>query len=321
MGARPLNAAMDKSLPRQNPDSMLSLTKKLLRKFDIRVKKGLGQHFLVDNEVLQTIFDAADLSPTDTVIEVGPGLGLMTAELARRAGWVIAIELDNRLADILQKTMPRDNVVILNEDILGTDPGALLKGRAPHFPPGLTSYKVVANLPYYITSPVLRHFLEAPVKPETMVVMVQKEVAKTITAGAGQRSVLSIAVQFYGKPSIIKVVPAASFYPPPEVDSAVVKIEVYRRPPVDVDDVEGFFKLVRAGFTAARKQVINSLMQGLGLSRPEVTGLLEKAAIDPRRRAETFTLEEWADLWRVWEGIESPSSPPLTRGDNTTGKK
>jgi 16S rRNA (adenine1518-N6/adenine1519-N6)-dimethyltransferase len=320
MGARPLEVVMDKSLPKQNQDSMLSLTKKLLRKFDIRVKKGLGQHFLIDNEVLQSILDAADLSSSDTVIEVGPGLGLMTAELAKRTGWVIAIELDNRLADILQKTLPAENVVILNEDILGTDPGTLLKGRAPHFPPGLTSYKVVANLPYYITSPVLRHFLEAPVKPETMVVMVQKEVAQTIAAEAGQRSVLSIAIQFYGRPRIIKTVPAASFYPSPEVDSAVLKIDVYPRPPVDVDNVEGFFKLVRAGFTAARKQVVNSLMQGLGLSRPEVTDLLQKAGIDYQRRAETFTLEEWAGLWRVWQNIESPLSPPLTRGDNTTGK-
>jgi 16S rRNA (adenine1518-N6/adenine1519-N6)-dimethyltransferase len=312
---------MDKSLSKRYPDSLLALTKKLLRKFDIRVKKGLGQHFLVDNEVLQTILDAADLSPADTVIEVGPGLGLMTAELARRAGWIIAIELDNRLADVLQKTLPAENIIVLNEDVLGTDPGTLLKGRAPHFPPGLIAYKVVANLPYYITSPVLRHFLEAPVKPETMVVMVQKEVAQTIAAEAGQRSVLSIAVQFYGRPSIIKIVPASSFYPPPEVESAVVKIDVYHRPPVDVANVEGFFKLVRAGFTAARKQVVNSLMQGLGLSRPEVTGLLAKAQIDPRRRAETFTLEEWADLWRAWEDYESPLSPPLTRGDNPSGKK
>jgi 16S rRNA (adenine1518-N6/adenine1519-N6)-dimethyltransferase len=304
MGARPLIFIMEESLSKHYPDSLLALTRKLLRKFDIRVKKGLGQHFLIDSEALETILDTAALSLSDTVIEVGPGLGLMTAELARRAGWVIAIELDNRLADILQKTLPRDNIVILNEDVLGTDPGTLLKGRAPHFPPGLTSYKVVANLPYYITSPVLRHFLEAPVKPETMVVMVQKEVAETIAAGAGQRSMLSIAVQFYGKPSIIKVVPSASFYPPPEVDSTIVKIDVYRQPPVDVSDVEGFFKLVRAGFTAARKQVVNSLMQGLGLPRPEVIDLLEKAEIDSHRRAETFTLEEWANLWRIFSQID-----------------
>jgi len=280
--------------------SLLARTKKLLRKYDIRMKKRLGQHFLVNDAVLEKILNAAEISPDDTVIEVGPGLGLMTAELAKRAGWVIAIELDNRLAAILKETLPSENIVVLNEDVLGTDPAALLKGSAPNFPPQLRSYKVVANLPYYITSPVLRHFLEAPVKPATMVVMVQKEVARTIVAEAGQRSVLSIAVQFYGRPSIVMDVPAASFFPPPEVDSALVKIDVYRQPPVDVDDVEGFFKLVRAGFTAARKQVANSLAQGLGLPRPDVQALLAKAAIDPKRRAETFTLEEWATLYNVY---------------------
>jgi len=295
---------MDKSLSQGSSDSLLAQTRKLLRRFDIRAKKGLGQHFLIDDVVLGAILEAAELSPTDTVIEVGPGLGLMTGELARRAGWVIAIELDNRLADVLKKTLADlDNIVILNEDVLGTDPAALLQGQAPSFPPTLRPYKVVANLPYYITSPVLRHFLEASVKPEIMVVMVQKEVAEAIVAEAGQRSVLSISVQFYGKPSIVTYVSASSFFPPPEVDSAVVKIEVYRRPPVAVDNVEGFFKLVRAGFTAARKQVANSLSQGLGLNKLEVLKLLEKAGIDPRRRAETFTLEEWARLWREYTQV------------------
>jgi 16S rRNA (adenine1518-N6/adenine1519-N6)-dimethyltransferase len=294
---------MDKNLSRDGSNTLLAQTRKLLRKFDLRAKKGLGQHFLIDDNVLEAILTAAELSPTDTVIEVGPGLGLMTAELARRAGWVIAIELDNRLADILKKTLSHDNIVILNEDVLGTDPATLLQGRAPGFPPALRPYKVVANLPYYITSPVLRHFLEASVKPEVMVVMVQKEVAKAIVAEAGQRSVLSISVQFYGKPSIVTLVPAGAFYPAPEVDSAIVKIDVYRQPPVAVDNVEGFFKLVRAGFTAARKQVANSLSQGLGLPKSDVLDLLEKTGIDPQRRAETFTLEEWARLWRVFTEV------------------
>ena len=280
--------------------SLLTQTKKLLRKYDIRTKKRLGQHFLVDDAVLEKILDAAALTSDDTVIEVGPGLGLMTAELAKRAGWVIAIELDNRLAEILRETLQTENVVVLNEDVLGTDPAKLLKGGAPHFPPQLHAYKVVANLPYYITSPVLRHFLEASVKPKVMVVMVQKEVAEVITAEAGQRSLLSIAVQFYGRPSIVTKVPAASFFPPPEVDSAVVKIDVYKKPPVAVADVDGFFKLVRAGFSAARKQIINSLTRGLGLPKEEIQVLLQKTGIDPRRRAETFSLEEWAALFKEY---------------------
>ena len=280
--------------------SMAARTKKLLRHYNIHTRKKLGQHFLIDDAVLEKILNAAQLTKDDTVIEVGPGLGLMTQELAKRAGWVIAIELDNRLAALLRDNLGAENVVVLNEDVLGTEPAKLLKSGAPHFPPQLHSYKVVANLPYYITSPVLRHFLEAPVKPSTMVVMVQKEVAETIAAEAGDRSVLSIAVQFYGKPTIITNGPATSFFPPPEVDSAVIKIDVYKKPPVAVDDVEGFFKLVRAGFTAARKQVANSLAQGLHITKEEAMALLAKAKIDPQRRAETFTLEEWATLYKVF---------------------
>jgi 16S rRNA (adenine1518-N6/adenine1519-N6)-dimethyltransferase len=281
--------------------SLLERTRRLLRRSGIRARKGLGQHFLIDEAALLDIVAAAELSREDTVIEVGPGLGILTAELARRAGWIIAIELDNRLAAVLRRTLPYDNIVIVNEDVLGTDPRSLLEGKAPGFPEGLR-YKVVANLPYYITSPVLRHFLEASVRPELMVVMVQKEVAEAVAAGPGRRSLLSVSVQFYGRPTIVARLPAASFYPPPEVDSAVVKIEVYPHPPVAVDDVDGFFRLVRAGFTAARKQAVNSLAQGLGLPRDEVADRLDEAGINPQRRAETFTLEEWAALYRALRG-------------------
>lgn len=293
---------MNKDLSGGGSDSLLAQTKKLLRRFGLKARKGLGQHFLIDAEVMEAVIAAAELDSTDTVIEVGPGLGIMTDELAKQAGWVIAIELDNKLAAILRKTLAHDNIVILNEDVLGTDPKTLLQGRAPDVPQALSPYKVVANLPYYITSHVLRHFLETSVKPEVMVVMVQKEVAEAIVAGPGKRSVLSISVQFYGRPSIVTYVPAASFYPKPGVDSAVVRIDVYPHPPVDVDE-EGFFKLVRAGFTASRKQVANSLAQGLKLPKTEVLTLLEKVNIDPRRRAETFTLEEWATLWQVLNGV------------------
>jgi 16S rRNA (adenine1518-N6/adenine1519-N6)-dimethyltransferase len=291
---------MGKSFSPGSPESLLEQTKKLLGHYNLRAKKGLGQNFLIDDAVLQTIIQAADLKPTDTIIEVGPGLGLMTAELARRAGWVIAIELDNPLADILNETLQYENIVVLNEDVLGASPAALLQAGPPGFPEAFNRYKVVANLPYYITQPVIRHFLEAPVKPEKMVLMVQKEVAETICAKAGQRRVLSIAVQFYGKPSIVAIAPAASFLPAPDVDSAVIQIDVYKEPPVAVDNVEGFFKLVRAGFTAARKQVANSLSQGLGLPRPAIHQMLSRVNIDPQRRAETFTLEEWAALWDVF---------------------
>jgi len=292
---------MSKSLSQGGRESLLAQTKKGLRRSGLRARKSLGQHFLVDEDILELILDAAQLTPSDTVIEVGPGLGVLTRELAGQAGWVISIELDDRLADALKKSLDSfDNIVIINENVLGTDPRELLQTRA-EFPDILRPYKVVANLPYYITSPVLRHFLEAPVKPETMIIMVQKEVAEAIVAGPGQRSVLSISVQFYGNPSIIDYVPASAFYPPPEVDSAILKIDVYSSPPIDVDEEE-FFKLVRAGFTAARKQVVNSLAQGLQISKNEVLELLDQAEISPQRRAETFTLEEWARLWRVFSG-------------------
>jgi 16S rRNA (adenine1518-N6/adenine1519-N6)-dimethyltransferase len=292
---------MTKNRSRDESNELLNATRKLLRRYNLKAKKGLGQNFLIDSEILEAIVNAADLKREDTVIEVGPGSGILTAELAKRAGWVIAIELDAEMADVLEKTLSYDNVVIINEDVLGTDPSEVLKGKLPHVPQGMQHYKVVANLPYYITSPVIRHFLEAKVKPEMMVVMVQKEVAEAILAGPGKMSLLSIGVQFYGRPSLVTIVPAASFFPAPEVDSAVIKIEVFDKPPVEVSDTEGFFRLARAGFAAPRKQSTNSLMQGLKLPREDVLKLLETAGIEPQRRAETFTLKEWAALWRAWE--------------------
>ncbi len=275
--------------------SLLSETRGLLRRFGLRARKGLGQHFLVDGKVLRQIITAAELSPDDTVIEVGPGLGVLTAELARRAGRVIAIELDDKLAANLRTSLAHfRNVTIIGDNVLNIDPEALLReqGLQP-------TYKVVANLPYYITSPALRHFLEASVKPQTRVVMVQKEVARAIAAEPGQRSVLSISVQFYGRPRVVSYVPAAAFYPAPEIDSAILRIDIYPQPPVAVTDVASFFGLVRAGFAAPRKQIANSLAQGMGIAKGAALTLLEKAKLDPQRRAETLTLDEWAELWRV----------------------
>jgi 16S rRNA (adenine1518-N6/adenine1519-N6)-dimethyltransferase len=271
-----------------------------LRQAGLRARKGLGQHFLVDGGVLKSILAAAELTPNDIVIEVGPGLGVLTRELSRQAGRVVAVELDDNLASLLKETLASfDNVTIVNQDILKVDPESLLQ---EHFPDRKTDswyYKVVANLPYYITSPVLRHFLEASVKPQCLVVMVQKEVAREITAKPDRMSLLAISVQLYGEPKIVKYVRASSFYPAPEVDSAILRIAVYPRPVVEVD-TESFFKLVRAGFSAARKQLGNSLAQGLDRPKVEVLPILEKAGIDSRRRAETLSIEEWARLWREY---------------------
>ena len=285
-------------------ESLEAQTKRLLRRFGLRARKGLGQHFLIDKGVLELATSAAELAPGEVVIEVGPGLGVLTRELAQRVGWLLAVELDSKLAAILKDTLASfRNVTVINGDILKINPLALLSRvpasfpGPPEVPPG---YKVVANLPYYITSPVLRHFLEADVTPRLMVVMVQKEVAEAITAGPGRMSLLSVSVQFYGRPEIVGQVPADCFYPAPEVDSAILRVSVYPRPAVAVTDVSGFFSLVRAGFSAARKQLINSLAQGLKLPKTEVLALLEKAEVAPQRRAETLTLEEWAGLWRAF---------------------
>jgi len=279
-------------------------TKRLLRRFNLRARKGLGQHFLIDESVIGLVASAAELAPTDIVIEVGPGLGVLTRELARQVGYLLTVELDSRLAAILQKTLaPFSNVTIINDDILQIKPEVLLQKVPAGFPglvEGTLSYKVVANLPYYITSPVLRHFLEAALKPGLIVVMVQREVAEAITAEPGKMSVLSVGVQFYGKPEIAGCVPARCFYPVPEVDSAILKVRVYPEPPLAVSDEAGFFRLVRAGFAAARKQLANSLSQGLNAPKADVLSLLEEAGITSTRRAETLTLEEWAELWRVF---------------------
>jgi len=276
---------MDKS-----PNPLLAETRRLLRQSDLRARKGLGQHFLIDGGVLEAIIAAAELTPDDLVVEVGPGLGILTRELAQKAGGVIAIELDDKLAALLKEMLASfNNVTIINGDVLKIEPKELVGGRG---------YKVVANLPYYITSPVMRHFLEAEAKPEAMVVMVQKEVAEAIAAKPGDMSLLSVSVQFYGEPRIITIVPAESFYPAPKIDSAILKIDIYPEPKADVDE-KGFFDTVRAGFAAPRKQLANSLAKGLGREKSAVLPFLQKAKIDPSRRAETLSIGEWVELWWV----------------------
>ncbi len=305
MGIKPKKAAYKGHYPKAK--SLLAQTRGLLRRFNLQARKGLGQHFLIDEAVLKLITSAAELTSTDVIMEIGPGLGVLTKELAKQGGRVVTIELDSKLAAILKQTLASfSNVTIINEDILQVDPATLLREQEAGFPPVIISpfsYKVVANLPYYITSPVLRHFLEASLKPQIMVIMVQKEVAETIVAKPGQMSMLSISVQFYGQPTIISYVPARCFYPAPEVDSAILKINLYSQPPVGVTDKESFFGLVRAGFTASRKQIGNSLAQGLELPKAECLSLLGKASIVPQRRAETLTLGEWARLWQVFTQV------------------
>ena len=266
--------------------------RQLLRAYNLRPQKGLGQNFLEDPAILQRIVDAAELTPDDSVLEIGPGLGTLTRLLATSAGRVVAVELDERLAAILPEVLADcPNVEIIHGDILALDPAALFPERRP-------VYKVVANLPYYITSAVLRHLLESPARPRLMVLTLQREVARRLVAGPGEMSLLAVSVQFYGQPRIVGRIPAGAFYPPPQVDSAVVRIDVYDQPPVPVDDVESFFRVVRAGFGQRRKQLRNALSQGLGRPVEEVVAALKRAGIAPQRRAETLSLAEWAAFWR-----------------------
>jgi len=278
----------------------ISQVKALLHQSGLKARKRLGQHFLVDGDVLECILSAAELSREDIVVEVGPGLGILTKRLAEVAGKVIAIELDSKLAGILiRRLAPFHNVKIIHADILKIAPQQLL-GDYLAIPKLAQNYKVVANLPYYITSPILRHFLETCDRPSLMVVMVQKEVGEAIAANPGRMSLLSVSTQFYSKPTIIAKVPAESFYPPPKVDSLILRLDVYPKPPIEVVDVDSFFDIVSCGFKSPRKQLRNSLAQSLGISPSQVALLLAKAGIEAKRRAETLNLGEWRELWEVF---------------------
>lgn len=261
----------------------------LLRRHGLRPRKGLGQNFLGDRTLLARIADAAELDSSETVLEIGAGLGTLTRLLAERAGRVIAVEIDARLLPVLHEQVGSlSNVRIVHGDALALDPGELV---AP-----ATEYKAVGNLPYYITSALLRHLLEATPRPRLLAVTVQREVAERILAGPGDMSLLSLGVQVYGVPRIVARLPAGAFYPRPQVDSALLRIDVADLPRVGDADVEAIFRLARAGFGQKRKTLRNALRGGLDLPAPYVEHALRAADIDPRRRAETLSLEEWARL-------------------------
>jgi 16S rRNA (adenine1518-N6/adenine1519-N6)-dimethyltransferase len=261
----------------------------LLRAHGLHPKKGLGQNFLTDPAALERIVAAADLQVDDTVVEVGAGLGFLTQRLAEQAGLVVAIELDADLVEILHEQVgDLSNVRIVHGDVLKQSDLGL----------GHHEYKVVANLPYYVTSAVLRHFLEREPRPRLMVVTVQREVSDRIVAKPGEMSLLALSVQFYGRPRIVARIPAQAFYPTPKVDSAVVRIEVAGRPSVRLPqgvDERTFFGVARAGFQKRRKMLRNSLSAGLGVAPAQVEEALRRAGLDPRRRPQTLGLQEWAE--------------------------
>ena len=269
----------------------------------IRPRKSLGQHFLADRRVLQLILAAASVSSADTVIEVGAGRGVLTEALAGAAGKVIAVEIDERLHERLRRRLAAyTNVQPVCGDILSLSPDELLARTQASRP-----YVVVANLPYYIASAVLRHFLESARPPARMIVMVQAEVAQSIAAPPGRMSLLSVSVQFYAQAKILFYVPPRAFRPAPKVRSAVIRLDVRPEPAVAVDDRQAFFGLVQAGFAAPRKQLRNALALGLSIDPASAGGLLEAAKIDPTRRAQTLSLDEWGRLYGVWHENGRPS--------------
>ncbi len=273
----------------------------LLRQYDIRPSKGLGQNFLVDRRALERIVEASDLSPEDIVLEVGPGLGVLTRELAERTRAVVAVELDRKMLAVLHDLLAGyENVHLIQGDILELDPVAELVQVLGLDSAAALRYKVVANLPYYITSAALRHLLTASVPPEQLTVLVQKEVAQRLVAGPGNLSLLAISVQVFGEPEIVAHVPAGAFYPRPKVDSAVVRVRVFPQPRVPRQDLERFFTVVQAGFGQKRKQLHNSLSHNLQVSREIAQEMLSRAGIAPDRRPQTLSIAEWERLAQAY---------------------
>jgi 16S rRNA (adenine1518-N6/adenine1519-N6)-dimethyltransferase len=293
-----------------NPYLSPSVVRAALQRLNIQPTRGMGQNFLVNAHALQNIVDAAELAPDDVVLEVGPGLGVLTWELLQHTAHVVAVELDKRLAARLREEFDasagqRATLHVLQDDILLLPPlriltqAGIVQDEMPHHAP---PYKVVANLPYAITSPVLRHFLEHPPAPQMMVVLVQWEVAQRITAPAGKLSMLAHAINMYAEPEIVGQVQASHFMPRPAVDSAILRLWKRPSPAVAVDDIDAFFRVIKAGFLQPRKKLSNALPGGLAalgyhVSREAAVQAMEEARVSPHRRAETLTLAEWAAVY------------------------
>lgn len=270
--------------------------KEICRIYEIKPQRSKGQNFLVTESIYDKIVASAEISAKDTIVEVGPGLGFLTAKLAKKAKKVIAVELDDRLAEVLKIAIDSqgvENVEIVNQDILKFNPS------------GLGSYKIVANIPYNISSILLRTFLGAENKPEIMVLMLQKEVAERITAKAPDMSMLALSVQFYGDAKIVKDVKAGNFWPEPKVDSAVIKI-VINNNKYSRDDQKLFFRLAKIGFAAKRKMLKNNICGGLklkGEATKKIDDIFTKLSFDLKVRAEDLSLENWQNLFAELKDI------------------
>jgi 16S rRNA (adenine1518-N6/adenine1519-N6)-dimethyltransferase len=264
----------------------------ILRQAEIKPSRGLGQNFLSDDRILVKIVSLSEVTGNDEVLEIGPGLGSLTRHLALSALSVTAVEIDKKIIPVLSGILNGyANVNLVCGDILEQDIGKL--GLKPN-------YLVIANIPYYITSAVIRHLLEGQIKPARIVLTVQLEVAQRICAKPGDLNLLALSVQVYGKPQVIMRIPAGAFYPPPKIDSAVVRIDLFPEPFIPTGKLDRFFLLCKAGFGQKRKTLRNSLSHGLGIPTKLVEENLAAAEIDPGRRAETLSLQEWKTIVDVW---------------------
>ncbi len=277
--------------------SDINVIKSVMARHGVTFNKGLGQNFLVDPEVCPSMAEAADLNENTCAIEIGPGVGVLTAELAKRAGKVLSFEVDNRLLPVLKETLADfDNVEIINQDVMKAD----LKGIIEEKCKGM-DVVVCANLPYYITSPIIMLLLESRLPLKSITVMVQKEAADRLCAEVGSRDggAVTVAVNYYAESDELFYVPKESFLPPPKVNSEVIKLIVRKEPPVTVEDEEFFFKVVKAAFSQRRKTAENSLSAGLGMPKAEISEVLEKMGLEKTIRAEKLTMEDFATLTKL----------------------
>lgn len=276
-------------------DNLHSFIKDTMKKNNLRFTKSLGQNFLKDENVLDDIIDIADVSKEDYILEIGPGLGVLTKRIAQAAKKVVAVEIDKHIIETLKSELAAfDNVEIINKDILKVDINQI---KEEYF--GGNEFKVVANLPYYITTPIIMKILESRVKISSLVVMVQKEVAERLVATSGKEyGAISVAVQYYGKPTIGRIVSAGCFIPAPKVDSAVIRVDIYKQPPVQISSEEIFFKVVRFAFNQRRKTLLNALSQGTFVDgdKEKLRNIIEECNLDANIRGEKLSIQDFANI-------------------------
>lgn len=263
--------------------------KTLVKDQDLRIKKSLGQNFLVDEQVMSAMIESADLDKTDQVLEIGPGLGFLTDKILERSSRIIAIEKDKWLYRILSQKFKQDNIKFINGDVFAVN---LAKHKLDDL-----KYKIVSNIPYYLTSKLIRYFLEYKIRPSVMVILVQKEVAHRVVAPEGKHSLLSLSVQYYGRPEIIMDVQSSSFFPSPDISSAILKIKVFNKPLFKDINVKLFFWMLKIAFSSRRKQLHNNLASGLQADSNVIKQILTDTELDPIIRAQDLSLDNWHKLY------------------------